>query len=567
MSAWFRVNLMSQKKAQYASNAAAFVAILTVLIILYILFLPPDIRTDLLGDRTGKNVNGTGSTDTSVLLKQNVGLVNYINTNEKVYDLPATRILSPTSGQILKSVPSISLLHALFDREKAKYDIDFNINKAGTKNVLLSFNIREHKGPISVVLNDREIFSSEITATNPKPIVLDTEYLSDTNRLSLIVPSPGWAFWSVNKYSLENLQITGDVTDYSNSEAVQYFSLSQTERDNLEAIRLYFYPNCNFKDTGALRIDLNKRTIYNSIADCGSRTFAALNKNDLLTGSNELRFSSTKGSYTLDNMYVKVTMSKPAYRTYFFELKDDYFNVKTNTARCGDYDGTCPSGCDETVDADCCFSRNGFWCSLPTLNANDRCRFYVATDDCNICKTGFYDSYSNAPTNCQNKYGDNTDNLCPANTPQPSKYYDKDCCFAASVDNYWCKEVPVTGIVDKCKPSIAPSECELCSSGYVKKDGSRPLSCNVAGINNNNDEDTLMNSYEVKMFVRFVDGSKRKRVDMNVNGHTFRIDTTSIEYSKVISDFSRRGTNSIEIVPVETDVDIAEIRVEFKQVR
>jgi len=35
---------MGRKRGQAAGNAAAFVAVVTVLIILYILFLPPDIR-------------------------------------------------------------------------------------------------------------------------------------------------------------------------------------------------------------------------------------------------------------------------------------------------------------------------------------------------------------------------------------------------------------------------------------------------------------------------------------------------------------------------------------------
>ena len=54
--------------------------------------------------------------------------------------------------------------------------------------------------------------------------------------------------------------------------------------------------------------------------------------------------------------------------------------------------------------------------------------------------------------------GDNKDNKCLTNTTEPARYYDKDCCFASNPDNYWCQEVPVTGISDKCKANIDPSE-------------------------------------------------------------------------------------------------------------
>jgi hypothetical protein len=89
--------------------------------------------------------------------------------------------------------------------------------------------------------------------------------------------------------------------------------ISQSEKDNLESVTLFFYPNCVLTNVGSLRIDLNGRSIYNSIADCGTRTFATLNIEDISVGSNQLRFSSTEGSYTLDNMYIKTTTTIPSY--------------------------------------------------------------------------------------------------------------------------------------------------------------------------------------------------------------------------------------------------------------
>ncbi|MGV8171861.1 MAG: hypothetical protein ACP5OA_04165 [Candidatus Woesearchaeota archaeon] len=560
---------MIHKRGQYASNAAAFVAVLTVLIILYILFLPPDIRTELLGDANSSfNDDSKSNSNNKVLLQQNVGRITYINTNEKTYDLPATRIYSPTSGQVLKNVPSISLRNALFDTEKSKYDIELNIDRDATKNVLLSFNVREARGPLSISLNGREIFRSEVTVSNPLPITLNHGDLLDSNTITLITPSPGLTFWRANKYSIENLQVTGDVTDYSNALAMQHFIISQVEKENLESITLYFYPGCNIKDVGSLRIDFNGRTIYSGVADCGTRTFATLNTEDVLSGNNELRFYSSKGSYILDNMYIKTVMKKPAYKTYYFDIEEDYFDSRNNEPRCGDYDSKCPSGCDEVEDADCCFTRNGYWCALPTLNENDRCRFYVATDNCNICKTGYYDRYDDAPDNCEEMCGDNNDDQCDVGCPQPSRYYDKDCCFAQDSDNYWCQETPITGLEDKCKPSVNSGECDLCPSGYVNEDGSRPVSCRTYSDKAYNEREyELSENYELKIIVRFVDDTERKRVDFDINGHTFRIDTTDIDYSKIISDYAEMDTNSIQILPVTDDVDIAEVRVELRKIR
>ncbi|HYD03263.1 MAG TPA: hypothetical protein VEC16_03095 [Alphaproteobacteria bacterium] len=560
------------RKGQFAGNAAAFVAIVTVAIILYILFLPPDIRTEILGDpRTGTNGSGNGGNggviSTTNLLRQNVGRVTYINTNEKTYDLPTTRIYTPTSGQVLKNVPSINLRYAIFDNVHAKYDVELELDEETTKNLLLSFNVRSHYGPITISLNGKEIFSGEISDFNPKPIVLDQDYLEEDNVITLSVPSPGLAFWNANKYAIENLQITGDVTDYSTSSATQYFTISSVEKENLESLRLFFYPSCNLKDVGSLKIDLNGRSIYNSVADCGTRTFAVLDTDDIIAGSNELKFSSSKGSYTLDNMYIKTQMDKPAYRTYYFDIDAKYFINQDVKARCGDYDNECPSGCDASEDADCCFDDNGYWCSLPTLNFNDRCRYYVADDDCDICKTGYYDKSGDAPSNCEDTPGDNNDGLCLGTTPQPNRFYDADCCYAEDEDNFWCAETPITGIQDKCKASVAPGECDLCPSGYENEDGSSPDSCANPDMPYVDEDHILSSDYEVKLTVRFTEETTRKKVDLIVNGYTFRIDTTGIEYTKIISNYVRDGTNSIEIRPVNDDIDIAEIKVDLRKIR
>jgi hypothetical protein len=558
---------MTHKRGQSAGNAAAFVAILTVLIIVYILFLPPDIRTELLGDSNSiLGTNSSNSANTENLLKQNIGKVTYINTAEKTYDLPTVRIYSPTAGQVLKSITSIKIKYALFDTEKSKYEFNVDIDRSATKNVVLSFNARDYNGPLIIMLNGNEIFNGEISSSNPKPIAIDHSSLLDNNIIIFSVPSPGWLFWTTNKYTLETIQVTGDVTDYSNSIGIQHFIISEVEKTNLESIKLFFYPTCKLIDVGSLRIDLNGRSIYNSVADCGTKTFATLNTNDIIAGSNELRFYSSQGTYMLDNMYIKTTMTKPAYKTYFFDLKDDYFTFKQKTADCGAYDNECPSGCDEAKDADCCFNRNGYWCALPTLNTNDRCRFYVASDDCTICKTGYYNSNSRTPDACEDTCGDNRDDTCYSNCAQPSKYYDKDCCFAENSANFWCEETPITGISAKCQPSISPSECDLCPSGYIDEDGSKPDSCKNNNYEYQEEDYLFSNNYELKMIVKFVDSTTRKRVDMNVNGHTFRIDTTGIEYTKIIDDYATTGTNSIEIIPVDDDVDITEIKIDIRKV-
>jgi hypothetical protein len=285
----------------------------------------------------------------------------------------------------------------------------------------------------------------------------------------------------------------------------------------------------------------------------------------VLQGSNELRFSTTAGQYLLDNLKVDLTLKKPTLNAYFFEMKDIYFKTKEERATCGTNDGICPPGCSDVEDADCCFKHNGFWCALSTSNSNDRCVFYVDSNDCDLCRTGYYDSSGDAPNNCQNKCGDNNDNKCLSSCQSPSRNYDKDCCFAANNYNFWCKEVPITGLADKCTPSVSSTQCDLCPSGYVNIDGSSPDSCTGDNFKFTDTTTELLSNYQVKFTVRFLDDTSRHRVDFNINGHRVSVDTHDIEYTKIIDAYVIQGTNTIEISPIE-DIDIAEIKVEVQQV-
>lgn len=558
------VRSIRNRKAESASNAGAFLAIITVIIILYVLFLPPADREALLNENNASFSLGSGANSSSILLQQQIGRVSFVDLNEKTYNVPTVRIYSPTSAQMLKSVPSFTIRNALFDKDNAAYNLGFDVNKDTTSNVALSFNVKSYSGPLQISVNGQQIFNSQITTTNPTPIKLDASYLSDKNTLTFSVPSPGWTFWKSNSYELENVQVTGDVTNFDNSEAKQYFTISEGEKSNLDTVRLYFTPTCTIKDVGPLTITLNNKVIFKGVADCGTRTNFPLDNNLVMQGSNELSFSTTKGSYLIDNINVKVDLKKPTGNTYYFDMKEDYFMTKPETARCGDYDSICPAGCSDIQDPDCCFNHNGIWCANPTDNSNDRCVNYVATKDCGLCKTGYYDSSGDSPTNCQNKCGDNNDGSCLSGC---GKYNDKDCCFTASKDNFWCKEVPITGLADKCKASVNYLDCQLCPSGYVNDGGSSPDACsaNVEQFSSNPDSQ-LLDNYQVTFTVRFTDDTSRKRIDFNINGHTVSVDTSNIEFSKVIDNYVLKGTDSIEIEPKE-DVDISQILIEIKQVR
>ncbi|MBU0667245.1 MAG: hypothetical protein ABIC91_02910 [Nanoarchaeota archaeon] len=316
---------MSGKKGQSASNTGALVIIIGLLIILYILFLPPSERAELLGEDNESDDDNNNDLDiNTTLLSEHIGRLDYLRYDNKIHDIPSFRIITQTEGIILKSINSLYVKSGSF--EKISKNLTFEINKDLTKNTLLSFNLNEARGRLIITLNGHEIFSADLNTGTAKPISLSQEYLESKNLLSFKVSNTGIAFWKINEYSMENLLITADVTDLSQSESLQFFYLSDVEVLNMDDSTLRFYADCDLDTVGPLIIKLNGVRTFSSTADCGIYNSLILDKNLLLEGKNQLGFLTSKGSYLIDRVSVSTQLKELNYPVYYFDMDEDLFD-------------------------------------------------------------------------------------------------------------------------------------------------------------------------------------------------------------------------------------------------
>jgi hypothetical protein len=295
--------------------------------LLYILFLPPEDRAVLLGEDNRTFTSSSNGTTISgfnkYLLEENIGRLEYLRFDYKEHQVPSFRVYSQKEAAILKSVSSVFLKNTF--GEKKFFNISFNIINRLTTDVKLSFNVEEAIGRLEIYLNGREIFNGGLSKGTPEPIELSREFLEDENILSFKVSSPGFAFWRLNRYSLKNLLLTGDVLDISNSKSTQFFYLSEIEKNNLEEIKLKFYPNCEQNSVGPLIIYFNAQEAFSGVADCGVYNTLFLDRNEAFVDKNELEFVATKGSYFLDRVSIVSNLEGLINPVYYFDLEDKLF--------------------------------------------------------------------------------------------------------------------------------------------------------------------------------------------------------------------------------------------------
>jgi len=79
-------------------------------------------------------------------------------------------------------------------------------------------------------------------------------------------------------------------------------------------------------------------------------------------------------------------------------------------------------------------------------------------------------------------------------------------------------------------------------------------------INQSIYDDVLDDDMDVILIVEFVDDEDRKKADINVNDHLYRINQFDKEFRRNINGWVEKGSNFVKITP-KTTMDVVEIKV------
>ncbi len=322
---------MKKKGQASGAGAASLVLVILLILVFYILFLPPQEREELLEKEyeNGEEVEEEGLGH--VLLSEAVGRLEFISRTEYEHNIQPFYLYAVTEATVLKKINPFYVKNGVGDKQNNIVNLKLT-NLENTDNILLSFSTTKHKGRLIIKLNDIIIFENEFTTVNVDPIELPKEFLQEDNILECDVSSVGWAFWKTNEYNLQNVKITGDITDVSTQESRNIFQISGTEKNNLKEVYLRFLADCIPGQIGRLDVLLNGRDIFSGVPDCGSLSrkiyidYVYLN-----SGTNSIVFKTTKGSYLINQIFIKTKLEETRTATYYFKVNStDYENIQDN---------------------------------------------------------------------------------------------------------------------------------------------------------------------------------------------------------------------------------------------
>src|SRR3989344_5557668 len=172
--------MVTRNKRGQAAGAAALIAVIAGMIVLYIIFLQPEDRAELLGEDTftSSGRSSSSSTRNLTLLNESPGRIDFLSQKKIEHSIPTAHVFTQTQGSILEQKDSLTVERSLFSSKDAVFTFGLE-DQENTENVLLSFNIQTQSGRLTITLNDEIIIDREITTANIEPIVLPSRLLKE----------------------------------------------------------------------------------------------------------------------------------------------------------------------------------------------------------------------------------------------------------------------------------------------------------------------------------------------------------------------------------------------------
>ncbi|MBN2112428.1 hypothetical protein JW707_05010 [Candidatus Woesearchaeota archaeon] len=315
--------MLKKKGQQSGAQAAILIGIIAAILIAYILFLPPEEREELLEDGTG-TASVSADEENITLLNATSMRLEYVGAAEYEHTIPNVYLSEKTEAEVIEAVNPFYIRNGWFDKKTE--NVTFYITDLkNTGNVGLSFEAPKAKGKLMISLNGVQVFEYEVSQLNVGPIELRNELLKEgENNLVFSVGGVGIKFWTTNEYSIEDLQVTGDIRDISQQESRNIFTITNDEYYNIESARLDFYPVCTQQAVGRLQVLLNNREVFSAVPDCESMNRQDIFTTELNPGKNTLVFKTDKGNYRIELIKVKTDLKDV--KTYL-----DYFDINSTS--------------------------------------------------------------------------------------------------------------------------------------------------------------------------------------------------------------------------------------------
>jgi len=306
---------MKSKKAQGA--VSGLVILIGVLIVLYVLLLPPCDKCDLLGTECPSYCEE--ELEDNVLLSVSPGEVFY--SDEFTHLVNSANLFINYEPEVKELADQLEVSKSWVGSLDQEYS--FKVEELeDLDSAYLSFVVMEARGDLYIYLNDKQVFFGKLSPGDSEIVSLPLEYLEEDNKLNLYVAPPGILFWVKNEYVLKDFELNREFVTIHSSEE-RFFSVSSEEKIFFDESELKYSIYCTSLDEefANLKIYLNEEQVSSETVSCISEDKSVeLNEDNFLVGQNSLNFLMDEGNFLISDISIVNKLEREIYPSYSFEL-------------------------------------------------------------------------------------------------------------------------------------------------------------------------------------------------------------------------------------------------------
>jgi len=320
-------------QTESTTPAAILVIVILAVTLLYILFMDPDDRNELLNITTSGNGNGNGEAVVNAyktfLQEQPGNIYAQIESSYK-HTIPEFYLYQKSQGLEVADWSSIYVSSSLFSKRTKSLDLYIN-NPNYISDSYITFNVKKSKGILEIALNGELIYEGISSLGTINPIKIPTKLLKDSNTLDFSVVSPGLAFWETNEYVLENIRVVANQLTIEDESSANFF-VYENEISDPKRATLKFYADCTQSQMSSLYVTINSVKILNTVPSCGDLNMVEFSPQILRIGDNNIAFNSNSNA-KIREITVDIEANDQVNPTYYFNMNDTEYGYIINGSK------------------------------------------------------------------------------------------------------------------------------------------------------------------------------------------------------------------------------------------
>jgi len=154
--------MFSTKRGQSAAGAAVLIAIIAVLIVGFVILIPPQERAKLLDEGITNDSSTVPGIVEKKLLAVSPGRIDYLSEREVEHPIPVVNIYARTEAKILAEKNLAYAKKGVFSEQTDVLTVVIPDLKH-TQNLLFSLDVKEATGKLRILVNGDQVFYDEVS--------------------------------------------------------------------------------------------------------------------------------------------------------------------------------------------------------------------------------------------------------------------------------------------------------------------------------------------------------------------------------------------------------------------